>query len=100
MRILLLLAIMPAAFAQNRALPPALPPTGDFAGSNVCKMCHVDIWSNFYKNPHYKSVASGTLPPDKTGCEGCHGPVLGRAEGPARVEAHDPASRIGTPDPP
>jgi DmsE family decaheme c-type cytochrome len=74
MRILLLLAVTTAALAQNRALPPTLPPTGEFAGSNVCRMCHVDIWANFYKNPHYKSLASGTLPPDKTGCEGCHGP--------------------------
>ena len=73
MRTLLLLAVTSAAFAQNRALPPAPALTGEFAGSNVCKMCHVDIWSNFYKNPHYKSLASGKEPPDKTGCEGCHG---------------------------
>ena len=40
-----------------------------------------DVWLNFYKNPHYKSIASGKEPPERTGCEGCHGP------GQAHVEA-------------
>jgi DmsE family decaheme c-type cytochrome len=43
-------------------------------GSEVCKTCHPDIWLNFYKNPHYKSIAIGKDPPERTGCEGCHGP--------------------------
>ena len=30
--------------------------------------------STSYKNPHYKSIAAGNLPPAITGCEGCHGP--------------------------
>jgi DmsE family decaheme c-type cytochrome len=45
-----------------------------FVGSNVCRGCHPDVWSTFYKNAHFKSVASGKEPPDRTGCEGCHGP--------------------------
>jgi len=43
-------------------------------GSAACKTCHADVWLNFYKNAHYKSIASGKEPPEKTGCEGCHGP--------------------------
>lgn len=53
----------------------------EFVGSAVCKTCHPDMWLNFYKNPHYKSVSSGKEPPERTGCEGCHGP------GKAHVEA-------------
>src|ERR1700738_5033373 len=49
--------------------------------SNVCKTCHPDVWLRFYKNPHFKSIASGKEAPEKTGCEGCHGP------GKAHVEA-------------
>src|SRR5438876_11968146 len=45
----------------------------DFVGSNVCKTCHADIWLNFSKNPHFKSIASGKESPEHTGCEGCHG---------------------------
>ena len=73
MRILLLLLVSLAAAAQNQAVPSAAG-TG-FVGSNVCKTCHADVWMNFYKNPHFKSIASGKEPPEKTGCEGCHGPA-------------------------
>jgi DmsE family decaheme c-type cytochrome len=45
-----------------------------YVGSETCKTCHPDVNLNFYKNPHYKSIASGKEPPEKTGCEGCHGP--------------------------
>ncbi len=49
-------------------------PAPEYVGNNVCKKCHPDIWLNFYKNPHYRSIASGLEPPARTGCEGCHGP--------------------------
>lgn len=44
-----------------------------YAGSSVCRSCHPGAWLNFYKNPHYKSVAAGK-PPEEAGCESCHGP--------------------------
>jgi DmsE family decaheme c-type cytochrome len=53
---------------------------GGYVGSAVCKTCHADIWLNFYKNPHYRSIASGKEPPQSTGCEGCHGPAQGHVE--------------------
>ncbi len=45
-----------------------------YTGSVVCKTCHPNIAVDFYKNPHYKSIASGSEPPERTGCEACHGP--------------------------
>src|ERR1035437_5909049 len=71
MRKLLLLLVTTAAAAQNQAAPPAAG--SGFTGSNACKTCHADVWMNFYKNPHYKSIASGREPEEKTGCEGGHG---------------------------
>lgn len=71
MRFLPFLLLLSAAYGQS----------SDFIGSAVCKTCHPDIWQNFFKNPHYKSLASGKEPPERTGCEGCHGP------GKAHVEA-------------
>ncbi len=62
----------PPAGSEQPPLPPGA--AKGYVGSNVCKMCHADVWSNFYKNPHFKSLASGDQPPEKTGCEGCHGP--------------------------
>lgn len=65
-----LLLLPLAAYAQ------ATPKTGgQYVGSAVCRTCHPDVTQNFFKNPHYKSVASGKEAPEKTGCEGCHGPA-------------------------
>ena len=52
----------------------AAPPSG-YVGSNACKTCHADVWFSFYRNPHFRSIASGKEPPERTGCEGCHGPA-------------------------
>ena len=82
---LLLLLLTAGATVQGQPSPSSAQ-TGTAAGSgylgsDVCKTCHADVWFNFYKNPHYKSIASGKEPPEHTGCEGCHGP------GKAHVEA-------------
>ena len=58
-----------------------LPSDSGYVGSAVCKTCHPDVWLKFYKNPHFKSIASGKEPPEKTGCEGCHGPGKAHVEG-------------------
>jgi DmsE family decaheme c-type cytochrome len=64
MRWLIIAAFIPLGlFAQNK-----------YVGNEVCKTCHDDVWQNFYKNPHFKSIASGRETPEHTGCEGCHGP--------------------------
>src|SRR2546423_8360134 len=75
-----LLLVSLAAPSQIQTAVPNSTATG-YVGGEVCKTCHPDIWLNFYKNPHYKSVAAGDQPPERTGCEGCHGP------GKAHVEA-------------
>ena len=62
---LLLLGVLSSAPSQ--AQPPK------FLGSNVCRNCHNPIFQEFYRNPHFKSLASGKEKPENTGCESCHG---------------------------
>jgi len=73
-RLVWIFCCSPLLFAQPVSTP-------GYVGGGVCKTCHPDVTSAFYKNPHNKSVASGKEPVDRTGCEGCHGP------GKAHVEA-------------
>jgi DmsE family decaheme c-type cytochrome len=63
-----LLAAAAAAVAAAQAAP-------QYVGSAVCRTCHPNVTVDFFKNPHYKSVAAGNEAPEKTGCEGCHGPA-------------------------
>src|SRR5579864_8326362 len=72
MRGLARVLILVFCFALSVGAQPAS--TSAFVGSNVCRACHPDVWLNFYKNPHYRSIASGKEPPERTGCESCHGP--------------------------
>jgi len=67
---LLLTMFCVGAFVANAQEKPA----NHFVNNNVCRTCHPIIWSNFYKNPHFKSIASGKEPLESTGCQGCHGP--------------------------
>ena len=46
---------------------------GAYAGNAECRSCHADEWDEFFRNPHFKSLASGKEPPERTACEGCHG---------------------------
>ncbi|MCY4533941.1 MAG: hypothetical protein OXB91_01150, partial [Bryobacterales bacterium] len=55
--------------AQDQA-----PAQQQFVGGQVCQGCHPAIADSFRRNPHFNSVASGDQPPERTGCEGCHGP--------------------------
>ncbi|HWF09968.1 MAG TPA: DmsE family decaheme c-type cytochrome [Bryobacteraceae bacterium] len=64
--------LLPLLLAGQTA--PAQTGSNNYVGSETCKTCHVDVWLNFYKNAHYKSIASGTETAAHTGCEGCHGP--------------------------
>ncbi len=66
LRIAAACAFVSLAFGQS--------PAGGYIGSDACKRCHPDVTSTFFRNPHYKSIAIGNQPAERSGCEGCHGP--------------------------
>src|SRR5437764_9177325 len=86
--VFLLPLLLAGQTAPNSATTAAQPGQNRYVGSETCKTCHADVWLNFYKNPHYKSIASGKEAPERTGCEGCHGP------GKAHVEARGGKANI------
>ncbi|MBL8216910.1 MAG: DmsE family decaheme c-type cytochrome [Bryobacterales bacterium] len=85
---LVLLGVVLSALAQTppKPLPKPLADAvasaqpGGYVGSSVCRMCHPNVTQDFFRNPHYKSVASGKEPLATTGCEGCHGPAKAHLE--------------------
>lgn len=46
-----------------------------YAGGAACRTCHPAIQVSFFKNPHFKSQASGEPASAMVGCESCHGPA-------------------------
>jgi DmsE family decaheme c-type cytochrome len=59
--------------------PPAAPSSKDstgaqYLGSEVCKTCHEDIYDNWEKTPHWKTMLDTNGGPSHQGCESCHGP--------------------------
>lgn len=65
-----------AALCFAQADPDASP----FLGTSGCRGCHPTVAAAFFRNPHFKSVAEGGQIPERTGCEGCHGPGRAHAE--------------------
>ncbi len=67
----LLLAGLAVQFVLG-AQTPQYP--GGYVGSENCAKCHRDEARTFSKNPHSRTYAIGSEPPERRGCEGCHGP--------------------------
>jgi len=49
-------------------------PVDEFVGSEACKECHSEIYSNFANTPHWKTSFDARGGAAGKGCESCHGP--------------------------
>ncbi len=61
-----------------------------YVGSETCKDCHAGQFNSYFKTAHARVEQLSNLPPDKHGCEACHGP------GKAHVEAGGDKALIKT----
>lgn len=69
---------------SSDATAPAVPSSeaSAYAGSETCKTCHEDIFNNFDRSPHWKTMLDKRGGPSKQGCEACHGPAAGHVDDP------------------
>ena len=73
----------PAAEPQEKNSPAKSPTTSsDYAGAEVCKTCHADIYTGWEKSPHWQQTyKEGGIA--KHGCEDCHGPASSHVADPS-----------------
>jgi DmsE family decaheme c-type cytochrome len=59
--------------------------TGLYVGTDTCKTCHEDLYTNFERTPHFITTMEGKLEAHKgvewQGCEACHGPGKAHVDG-------------------
>lgn len=79
--VLCVLALARGERADAQVVRDLKPDAKGFVGSAACRTCHPDVWQGFFRNAHFKSIPAANLTPDKTGCEGCHGPGKDHIEG-------------------
>jgi len=72
-----------AAAARSQPAAPKLP--AGYAGSDVCKVCHEDIYNGLAKNAHHALAVDAKKRWAGRECEACHGP------GEKHAEAADPS---------
>lgn len=66
-------------------LPLSKAYAADYVGSPRCRVCHADVFSSFFKNPHFPAYASKGDVPGQAGCESCHGPASEHIKKPAKT---------------
>jgi DmsE family decaheme c-type cytochrome len=68
------------AYGQEQAVAGKTP--SKYAGPEVCKTCHEEIYNNFDKSPHWKTTLDKRGGPPKQGCEACHGAAAAHIDDP------------------
>lgn len=65
------------AAGQQNAMPTEEDNAGEYAGAEVCKTCHAEVYEkNFERTAHFKTTLK-----DGHGCESCHGPGAAHVAG-------------------
>jgi DmsE family decaheme c-type cytochrome len=70
----ILALLISSSFGEESGKPSSDGYVGEVA-QDACLVCHRDVYTAFKKeNPHWRSFLDKSVPPDRRGCESCHGP--------------------------
>jgi len=73
---------MHASLQSSQAKSPdASANSSDYVGADTCKACHEDLYNNWAKTAHWKTMLDTKGGPSHQGCEGCHGPGAAHVAG-------------------
>jgi DmsE family decaheme c-type cytochrome len=76
----------PASKRAAAQTPAQAPANGGYVGAETCKTCHEDLFTNYEKSPHYKTLLDTRGGPSHQGCEGCHGPGAAHVDDPGDLK--------------
>ncbi|MBZ5577839.1 MAG: DmsE family decaheme c-type cytochrome [Acidobacteriia bacterium] len=80
----------PGAPAPPAPAPPAAGQPA-YIGSEMCQVCHEDIYKAFQKNPHHAVETDKKRGFENRACEACHGPAGKHAESVSAADIRQPA---------
>ena len=71
--------------------PSSADKPADFVGSEMCQVCHEDIYKAFQKNPHHQVEGDKKRGFENRACESCHGPASKHVESVSAADIRQPA---------
>jgi DmsE family decaheme c-type cytochrome len=75
------------------AIPAAAAESPGYVGSEACKVCHEEIYTNLKKTPHSTIETGARRGWDGKSCESCHGPGAKHAESASVDDIKNPAKQ-------
>ncbi len=86
---LLFLFLIAATSMSAQQAESAQPAEPQYAGAEMCQVCHEDVYQAFLKNPHYALEKNKEWAANF--CESCHGPGAKHAESMDAADIRNPA---------
>lgn len=74
-------AVASVILLSPTATPPSAQETPQYAGAEICFVCHISFARRWAEVRHSKTLLASDRPADQRGCEACHGPGAAHVAG-------------------